>query len=66
MPAGIRKAMLWGHLAGSIVIGVYLYSPWGSESLFQAAVLFGVFPAMAVSGLVMWQWGRINRIFRSR
>ena len=63
-PATTRRALRWLHIVGSVVLGVYLYSPWGSEPAFRAVVLFGVFPALGASGGAMWLWPRIVRAWR--
>jgi hypothetical protein len=65
-PATARRALRWLHIVGGVVLGVYLYSPWGSEPAFRAAVLFGVFPAISVSGVAMWQWAKLVRARRGR
>ncbi|MFN2323274.1 MAG: hypothetical protein ABR510_10000 [Trueperaceae bacterium] len=63
-PATTRRALRWLHIVGSVVLGVYLYSPWGTEPVFEAVVLFGVFPALGASGVAMWQWPRLVRARR--
>ena len=65
-PATTRRALRWLHIVGGVVLGVYLYSPWGAEPAFRAAVLFGVFPALGASGLAMWLWPRLVRAWRGR
>lgn len=65
-PAVTRRALQWGHLAASGMIGTYLYSPWSSNPVFAGIFLYGVFPAMAVSGLWMWNQGRINRWLKGK
>jgi len=48
------------------MIGIYLYSPWSADPIFSAVVLYGVFPAMAASGLWMWNQGLINRWLKGK
>ena len=64
-PATLRKVLRWGHMAASLVLGAYLYSPWSADPVFAAIVHYAVFPLMALSGLWMWNQGRIARLFRS-
>lgn len=64
--ATFRTILRWGHIAAAAVIGTYLYSPWGNDPAFTALIAYGVFPAMAVSGLLMWQQGRVMRMFTRR
>ncbi len=65
-PATTRQILRWGHLVASGVLGTYLYSPYGENPVFEAVTLYGVFPLMAVSGIWMWQQGRIARLFAGR
>lgn len=60
-PAIGRRALRWLHVVGSAVLGIYLYSPWGAEPALRTAVLFGVFPLLALSGAAMWLWPQIVR-----
>ena len=62
-PATLRRTLRWGHIVASLVLGTYLYSPWSQQPAFAAVVLYGVFPFMALSGLWMWNQGRIARLF---
>lgn len=62
-PAKTRRSLRWGHIVASLVLGTYLYSPWSQEPVFAAIVLYAVFPLMALSGLWMWNQGRIARLF---
>ena len=65
-PATLRKFLTWGHFIASLVIGTYLYSPWSTYPVFKAVTLYIVFPGMALSGLIMWNMGRILRAFGKR
>ena len=65
-PATARRALRWLHIIGSVVLGIYLYSPWGTEPAFRALVLYGVFPVLGASGVVMWQLPRLLRTQRGR
>ena len=65
-PATLRKSLRWIHISGSGVVGTYLYSPWSSDPTFSAITLYAVFPLMGLTGIAMWQQGRIARLFRSR
>ncbi len=57
-----RRTLRWLHILFSLILGTYLYSPWSSNPVFEAVVLFAVFPLMGLGGLAMWQQGRILRI----
>ncbi len=58
-PAALRRALRWLHLAAAAVIGTYLYSPWAGNAAFSALALWVAFPAMALSGIAMWQQRRL-------
>ncbi|WP_375573166.1 hypothetical protein ABWH92_06330 [Ahrensia marina] len=60
----LRRTLRWVHIATSLVIGTYLYSPWSSDPTFTAIALYGVFPLMGLSGLAMWQQGRLARLLK--
>ena len=62
--ATIRKGLRWFHIAGGLILGTYLYSPWGSDPTFTAITLFVVTPGLAISGIWMWKQGIIARFFR--
>ena len=58
-----RKALRWFHIIGGLILGTYIYSPWGSDPVFSAFTLFVVTPAMVLSGLWMWKQAAIMRLF---
>lgn len=62
--ATLRKALRWFHIIGGLILGTYLYSPWGSNPAFTVLTLYVITPAMAVTGLLMWKQGPISRFFR--
>jgi hypothetical protein len=49
------------HLVLSLLLGAFVYSPLREVSAFAAVVQLIVFPAMTLSGVWMWQQGRIAR-----
>ena len=60
-PMTFRRTLRWTHIATSAVVGTYLYSPWSADPVFSAITLCGVFPLMGLTGLAIWQQGRITR-----
>lgn len=50
-PAAAHRTLQGLHIAGSIVVDTYLISPWGTEPLFRAAVLYAVIPGWALSDI---------------
>lgn len=61
-----RKVIEWTHIPFAISLGGFLYSPLSRMPEARAIVLYGVFPAIALTGLFVWQWGRLDRFFGRR
>ncbi len=61
-PTGLRRTLRWVHVVTAALIGTYLYSPWSTDPVFAAVTLYGVFPLMGLTGIAMWQQGRIARL----
>jgi hypothetical protein len=58
-----RSRQRLAHVAFATVLGVYLYSPLGDVAGVELAVQVLVFPALALSGLLMWKGHRVrNRL----
>jgi hypothetical protein len=60
----LRRALRWTHIVTAIVLGTFLYSPLAADPAFAAVTKFVAFPAMALTGLAMWQQGRIGRLMK--
>lgn len=54
------------HLITGIIIGVYIYSPWGTDPTFRMAVQFVVVPLVGLTGIAMWQQARLNKLLKGR
>jgi hypothetical protein len=64
MTAGkLRKAQRGTHLLAAVVLLAYVYTPLGEQ--LEDVVRFAVFPALALTGIAMWQAPRIRRGLRS-
>lgn len=61
-----RSIMRWIHILGSIIIGTYIYSPYTSDPTFSLVVQVGVIPVLGLSGILMWQQGRVMKWLRQR
>jgi len=58
----LRTFLRSGHVVIACLTGAYIYSPTLNDSAgFQALMQFVVFPIIALTGLVMWQQGRIMK-----
>jgi hypothetical protein len=64
MTAGkLRKAQRSAHLLAALVLLAYVYTPLAAQ--LEDVVRFAVFPALALTGIAMWQAPRIRRGLRS-
>ena len=63
--SAMRRFLTWGHFLASLIIGTYLYSPLSADPVFAAVTMYIVFPLMALSGLWMWNMGRILKWLRA-
>lgn len=61
-PAKLRKAQRLAHLLAAAGLLGYVYAPLETE--LRDVVRFAVFPALALTGIAMWQAPRIRRISR--
>lgn len=61
VPWSSRSTHRLVHLLLAVALGTYLYSPLADVRLAELAVRFAVFPALVVSGLLMWQGARLRR-----
>jgi hypothetical protein len=59
----LRRVQRRAHLLAAAVLLAYVYAPLGPE--LQDVVRFAAFPALAVTGIAMWQAARIRRALRS-
>ncbi len=60
----LRLTMRWVHILVAVAMGIYLYSPLGDDATYTALIQAVVFPVLGVSGVVMWQQGRIVKWWR--
>jgi hypothetical protein len=58
-----RSGQRLGHVALATVLGAYLYSPFGEAPAVELAMQAVVFPALVLSGLLMWKGHRVRRWF---
>jgi len=60
-----RRVQRLFHLVLATALGTYLYSPLADVSAATLAVQAVVFPALALSGVLMWKgprlWARLGR-----
>jgi hypothetical protein len=59
-----RAALRAVHLALGTIMGFVIYSPTVSDELLRAVFAFGVFPALTVTGMLLWQQAKVRRLLR--
>lgn len=56
----LRNQLRLIHIFASVFLGAFIYSPWRNNPTFLMIMSFIIFPAVAVTGLWMWQAKRIK------
>ncbi|MEL6403016.1 MAG: hypothetical protein AAFN11_13565 [Chloroflexota bacterium] len=60
-----RQVIRIGHIIEGILIALFIYSPTlAANSTYIALMQFVVFPAIAISGLLLWQQPRVLKFVR--
>ncbi len=57
----VRSRQRFVHLVLAAALGVYLYSPLGRVAAVELVIQVLVFPALVLSGLLLWQAPRLRR-----
>ncbi|PRY00450.1 hypothetical protein [Allonocardiopsis opalescens] len=57
-----RRRLRAAHLLLSLGLGVHVYGPWTDEPALRALTQFGLFPAIALVGVLLWQAPRVRRL----
>lgn len=60
----LRQLMRALHLIGAVMLGALIYGPWGDGSTLELIIQLVIFPALTVSGLIMWQQPRLAKLRR--
>lgn len=60
----LRRAIRWIHITASILLGIYIYSPWSRYVVFSRVMQIGVMPVLTLSGIAMWQQARMLQLLR--
>ena len=58
-----RRVLRWMHFVGGLYIGAVLFSPLIDDPT-ALGIARGLAVALALSGLAMWQWGRVLAFLR--
>jgi hypothetical protein len=60
-PAQLRRTLRVGHIVVGALVGIYVYSPLHADPLLTDIIRYLAIPVVALSGIAMWQQGRISR-----
>lgn len=63
---GLRNILRVIHLVAGVVLGNFLYSPFGSDPTFRMLMQIVIFPLLVLTGLWLWQMPRIRRLLKYR
>ena len=62
MKAGqLRRTLRAGHIVAGVLMSIYVYSPLHVDPLLTDIIRYLAIPAVALSGVAMWQQGCISR-----
>ncbi|MEM9774048.1 MAG: hypothetical protein AAF902_05675 [Chloroflexota bacterium] len=59
-----RQSVRILHILEAFVLGAFIYGPWGDGSILEATIQYFFFPALGISGIMLWQQHRLMKIFR--
>ncbi len=57
----LRDKLRLIHILASVVLGMFIYSPWQSNPTLALLMSVGIFPILTLTGLWMWQASHINK-----
>jgi hypothetical protein len=61
-----KEIMRWLHITGGMILFAYVYTPLVENPFFVDATKYVIFPGLALTGLVMWQWPIFRGLFRHK
>ncbi|MDS0260150.1 hypothetical protein NDI56_12165 [Haloarcula sp. S1CR25-12] len=61
-----RSTHRLAHLVLAVALGAFVYSPLRTDPTAVLAVQVGLFPLLALSGLLLWKGAALRRRFRGR
>jgi hypothetical protein len=61
-----RSILRWIHIILSIPVYGYLYSPFDKLPSYAPTARYVVFPALVLTGLLMWKGHLLRRLFSRR
>ncbi|MDC5869881.1 hypothetical protein OPW39_13705 [Vibrio europaeus] len=61
----VRKILRWVHIALALFVGAAFYSLLGSDEAYLTATLWGLIPALALTGIGMWKQSLVMKVLKS-
>jgi hypothetical protein len=61
-----KEIMRWLHITGGMILFAYVYTPLVENPFFADTTKYVIFPGLALTGLVMWQWPLFRGLFRKK
>ncbi|GAL27683.1 hypothetical protein JCM19239_3287 [Vibrio variabilis] len=58
----IRIVLRWAHIVLALLVGASLYSPLASNEAYMAVTLWGLIPALALTGIGMWKQSSLMKL----
>ncbi len=62
----LRQGIRVSHLAEAVLVGTFVYGPWGQSPAFALVIEFVAFPALVLTGLSLWLQPRLRRSLPAR
>ena len=59
-----RQSIRILHILEAVVLGAFIYGPWGDGSILEATIQYFFFPALGISGIMLWQQPRIMKMLK--
>lgn len=60
----IRMVLRWAHIVLALLVGAAFYSPLASNETYMAATLWGLIPALALTGVGMWKQSSVMKLLK--
>lgn len=61
--ARLRIILRWLHIVLGLILMCYIYSPFHKYIWFQLVTKFCVIPIITLSGIWVWKFKKINKLF---
>ncbi len=61
-----KEILRWLHITGAMILFAYVYTPLGTNPFLADSTKYVIFPGLALTGLIMWQWPVFRSLFRKR